>query len=290
MSTSDAPVDTPATPRRDERFWKALALLLGAVVILETLLLAWSIVQKPPAPPAAVVVPTLIGRPIAEARAIIEAIGLEIEPTGRVSDQPESTVLDQDPAPGTMAGPGSVVRIVIATAVAEVVVPDLLGLPEGQALRALTDAGLVAGRRSATAAPLIDDGAVASQEPAAGRRVPRGTPVDFTISVGAVASSASSAESPTSNPTTRPTTQGGSARPPIGQLPVADYRCMVLQAASERIRDDGFKVGRITYSIEGGPVDDTWVVMRQDPSPGATLGRGGPIDIMMASPFGTCQR
>jgi beta-lactam-binding protein with PASTA domain len=213
---------------------------------------------------------------------IADAIGLEIQPTGRVSDQPVSTVLEQHPDPGATVAHGSVVDIVVATAAEQVVVPDLLGVPEPEALRLLSGAGLVPGARTETPAPLIDSGAIASQDPPAGTRVPRGTPVSYSISTAAIAPSEGASISPTPLVAT--------PVPPVNGLRVGDYRCMVLPEARTHIRDDGFKVGRISYSIEGGPVDDTWAVVRQDPAPKSRLARGGAIDILMASPFGICAR
>jgi hypothetical protein len=65
---------------------------------------------------------------------------------------------------------------------------------------------------------------------------------------------------------------------------------MVLPEAEAHIRDDGFTVGRISYSVEGGPVDDTWAVTRQDPPANSSAAPGATIDILLSSPFGTCAR
>src|SRR6185436_7959978 len=177
---------------------------------------------------------------------------------------------------------GAIVSIVVATAAAEVVVPDLIGIPEPEALRLLSDAGLLPGTRTETPAPLIESGAIASQDPAAGARVARGTPVAYAISTATA--------SPSAGPTTNPTPQVPSPVPPVTTNQVGDYRCMILPEATDRIRADGFTVGRVSYSIEGGPVDDTWAVVQQDPAPNSSFTKGGPIDILMASPFGTCAR
>jgi beta-lactam-binding protein with PASTA domain len=282
MTTSEANTNPGAVDRRQARTWKAFALILGAIAILETAVLLREPALVPVPATAVVSMPQFVGRSIEDARTIADAIGLELQPTGRVSDQPISTVLEQHPNPGAPVAQGSVVSIVVATAAEQVVVPDLLGVPEPEALRLLSGAGLVPGARTETPAPLVDPGAVASQDPPAGTRVPRGTPVTYSISTAAIA--------PSAGASTRPTPQVGSAVPPVNKLRVGDYRCMALPAARAHIRDDGFKVGRISYSIEGGAVDDTWVVVRQDPAPKSTLARAGEIDILMASPFGICAR
>lgn len=283
MTTSDADTDSLAVANRRARAWRALVVVLGAILILETALLLREFARSPEPVPLAVSVPDLVGRQFDVAKAIADAVGLEVEPTGRVSDRPISTVLEQDPEPGTSVDPGTTVRIVIATAATDVVVPDLLGIPEPEALRLLSDAGLVAGVRTETEAPLIDEGAVAGQDPGAGTRVPRGTPVSYEVATGAAASSSPGVTSP-------PTPQVGSPQAPVGRLRVGDYRCMVLPEAKAHIRADGFKVGRISYSIEGGAVDDTWAVSRQDPLPKSSAARGATIDILLSSPFGICAR
>jgi beta-lactam-binding protein with PASTA domain len=280
MTDPGTRTEPAATTGRQVRTWKAFALILGAIVILETAVLFGRPAQIPEPATAVVSVPQFVGRSMADARTIADAIGLEIKPTGHVSDQPISTVLEQSPNPGVNVARGSVVSIVVATAAALVVVPDLVGVPEPAALLLLSEAGLVPGARTKTPAPLIDPGAIASQDPPAGTRVPRGTPVTYSISLGVV--------SPSAEASTLPTPQVASPVPPLNRAPVGDYRCMVLPQASARIRGDGFEVGRISYSIEGGPVDDTWVVVQQDPAPKSTLARGGSIDILLASPFGTC--
>ena len=281
MTTSDERTDSLAATNRRARAWRALAVVLGAIVILETAVLLREFGRSPAPAPPAVSVPDLLGRQVEDAKAIADAVGLELQLIGRVSDQPISTVLEQDPRPGTRVDQGDPMRVVIATAASDVVVPDLFGVPESEARRRLSDAGLVAGSRSQTPAPLVEEGAVASQDPAAGTRVPRGAPVSY-----AVASNVSPSPFPTV--TSRPSPVVGTQQPPVGGIPVGDYRCMVLPEAEAHIRDDGFKVGRVSYSIEGGAVDDTWAVTRQDPGPNSSAARGATIDILLSNPFGTC--
>jgi beta-lactam-binding protein with PASTA domain len=282
MTDSGANTDAAATDRWQVRTWKVLALIFGAIVVLETAVLLGEPAPVPEPAMAVVSVPRFVGRSLEDARIIADAIGLEIEPTGHVSDEPISTVLGQRPNPGVDVARGSVVSIVVATAAVQVVVPDLLGVPEREALRLLSEAGLVPGARAETPAPQIDLGAIAFQDPPAGARVPRGTPVTYSISVGQI--------SPSEEASIRPTPHVDSSVPPLMTGRVGDYWCMVLPEASAHIRDDGFEVGRISYSIEGGPVDDTWAVVQQDPAPRSTLAKGGSIDILLASPFGTCSR
>ena len=283
MTTSDERSDSLTAVNRRARVWRALAVVLGVLVILETAVLLREFARSPEPTSLTVSVPDLVGRRIDDARAIVDAVGLELQSTGRVSNRPIATVLEQDPRPGTRVAHGDPVRVVIATAATDVVVPDLLGVPEPEAQRLLSAAGLVAGSRTETPAPAIAEGAVASQDPAAGTRVPRGTPVSYAVATNA-------SPSPVPAVTSRPSPLVSTPQPPVGGIPVGDYRCMVLPEAEAHIRDDGFAVGRISYSVEGGPVDDTWAVTRQDPPARSTAAPGATIDILLSSPFGTCAR
>ena len=58
------------------------------------------------------------------------------------------TVIDQDPEAGALVAGGSTVTATVADEVEPVAVPDLVDLPEDDALAALDDAGLEPGARS----------------------------------------------------------------------------------------------------------------------------------------------
>ena len=196
-------------------------------------------------PRLSISVPQFVGR-IDQGRADHRGCDRARDPADRSCQRPTG-VHRVGTASRTRGRPSLTVRwsgVAIATAAEQVVVPDLLGVPEPEALRLLFDAGLVPGARTETPAPLIDPGAIASQDPPAGARVPRGTPVTYSISTATI--------SPSVGASTRPTPQVPSAVPPVNKLRVGDYRCMVLPAARAHIRDDGFTVGRISSGIEGG--------------------------------------
>jgi len=70
---------------------------------------------------------------------------------------------------------------------------------------------------------------------------------------------------------------------------VGDYRCLTLSVATAAIERDGYVVGTVSYSIEGGAVDATWLVDVQDPLPGEAAAPGTRIDLLLASPFNVCR-
>jgi polar amino acid transport system substrate-binding protein len=88
-----------------------------------------------------------------------------------------------------------------------VVVPDLRGLDEADAVSALVDAGLRAGDRILRSSAQVREGAVIRTSPSAGTLVARGTTVDYVISTGPAPTTAPVTPPPTVEPprTPRPT-------------------------------------------------------------------------------------
>lgn len=274
------PGDPPDEP--DPRRSPLVVLLALTTFVLAVMLFVVLVVWPGQSGPARVTVPNLVGRTLDDARVIAEAIGVELSPTGRVSDRPLSTILDQTPPSGTVVDQGSIVGVTIATADDRVVVPDLRGVPEANAIVILSDAGLVPGARSERSDSSVPAGAIASQAPPPGTGAQRGSPVDYVVSSGIPTPTP---RGPTPTPTVPAATP---SQPSGGGSVVGDYRCLRLPVATARIESDGFRLGRVSYSIEGGAVDETWIVDRQTPGPGSATRRGATIDLLMASPFNTC--
>jgi hypothetical protein len=125
-------------------------------------------------PTAVVRVPNVVGETLSRAKELIRARGLDI---GTVSPHlPSSTpVRKQSPLAGDDVEPGSAVDLVLET----VAVPDLTGLTEQQADARLKKLGLGDGLAQPWDAGV--DATVASQDPAAGKRVPPGEDVELTM-------------------------------------------------------------------------------------------------------------
>ncbi len=96
-------------------------------------------------------------------------------------------------------------------------------------------------------------------------------------------------DSPTPVPSTSPTSPAPSAPPRAGPGLLGDYRCLTLADATAAIGRDGYVVRTVSYSIEGGAVDATWLVEVQDPPPSAAAAPGTPVDLLLASPFNVCR-
>jgi beta-lactam-binding protein with PASTA domain len=128
-----------------------------------------------------VTVPSVLGRPVDDARAAIEAAGLSFgNVTREASDQPVDTVLRTDPAGGTEVDRGSTVSVVISSGPANVQVPDVVGQSADAAQAALGDAGLQSSVQTEETCDAPAD-TVTGQSPQAGTEVEPGATVEITI-------------------------------------------------------------------------------------------------------------
>jgi eukaryotic-like serine/threonine-protein kinase len=124
-----------------------------------------------------VTVPDVLGvsQQIAENR--IEAEDLIANVETQDSDEPEGTIIAQDPLAGTETETDSEVTIVVSTGAGSVLVPDVEGLFRDGAIRIMQNAGLnVVWEDQETTNP-ADDGRVLDQAPEPGQRVPEGETV-----------------------------------------------------------------------------------------------------------------
>jgi len=123
-------------------------------------------------------VPDVVGRPLAEARAAIEALGLGVGEVDESGEGELGTVTASEPAAGAMVDAESDVDLVAVPAGIEV--PDLSGKQYREARSMLEELGLeVTVRRRYSDA--VREFAVRDQEPEAGTRVEPGSEVTITI-------------------------------------------------------------------------------------------------------------
>lgn len=140
-------------------------------------------------------VPSLVGKPTAEAKVALEGVGLSIELTEGESDTvPQGSVISQTPEAGTMVAPGSTVVVVISTGgngTAEtipdgsVAVPNLIGMTETEAKTALTASGLSWSSITEESSDSVAEGRVMSQSVEPDSIVAKDTKVNFVLSKGA---------------------------------------------------------------------------------------------------------
>jgi len=131
------------------------------------------------------------------------------------SDQPQGTVVRTDPAANTQVPQGSPVDVYVSKGPQQV--PDVVGMQQSDAEKALRDAGYVPVPVPSSSSDR-PQGEVIQQIPGAGQREPQGTQVTIVVSSGP-SSPPTSPTSPTtgttSAPTSPPPSLGPSAKPPF---------------------------------------------------------------------------
>ena len=131
-------------------------------------------------------VPNLVGLPLERASQAARDAGFRLaEPVYvRRDDQPEGTVVDQDPPAGTVADEGAAIEPFVSTGRQLVQVPDVTGLPQPEAIATLAGAELTVRRAGTVSDPVVPAGFVISTTPAAGTSVATGTSVGIVVSTG----------------------------------------------------------------------------------------------------------
>ena len=129
------------------------------------------------------------------------------------SDQPKGTVVRTSPAANQQVPRGSPVDVYVSKGPQKV--PDVVGMQQADAEKALRDAGYVPVPVTSSTSDR-PQGEVIQQVPGAGQREPQGTQVTIVVSAGPSSppTSPTSPTTGTSLPTTPPASLAPSAKPP----------------------------------------------------------------------------
>ena len=108
---------------------------------------------------------------------------------GTLTQQSSNTVatgnvISQDPASGSSVAQGSPVNLVISSGPQLVTVPNVEGLTQAAATKALTETKLMVRTITQQSSNTVATGDVISQDPASGSSVAQGSPVNLVISSG----------------------------------------------------------------------------------------------------------
>ena len=205
-------------------------------------------------PPASLVtVPNLSELTQAEAAASLANANLVLGTVTMESSEtvPAGQVIRQDPLADTEADLESAVNLVISTGSGlTALTPNLIGIPQADALTALTTAGLVAGTISQEYSATVSAGNVISQNPGVGVSVSPGSSVALVISRGA-------------QTVTVPEVTG------------------VAQAFAEAaIRNSGLTVGTVTQEFNA--TVSAGSVLRQTPTAGSIVAYGSAVSLVVS--------
>lgn len=133
---------------------------------------------------AFVPVPEVIGSNLDETAYHLLVVGLEVgEVTREESDALEGEVIDQSPAVGEIVAHGTTVDLVVSAGPPSVEIPDVSGLYQSEAARALRDAGfqVTISQRSSWN---VDPGFAVATDPPAGDELQRGSTITLFVSSG----------------------------------------------------------------------------------------------------------
>lgn len=228
--------------------WQA-AVVAGAFVIGYLLTVFWLF----PAPlfSSEHAVPRVIDLGVTEARQKLEAQGMRFRLDDPQTDliAPKNAVVLQDPPPGTVVEPNTIVSLTLSDGPPDVGVPDLAGFPRALAERVLKAAGLAVGRVD-TLPSGSDAGIVVQSRPGPGVGRPAGTAIDLVVSSGRAA------------------------------LAVPTLIGMTLTQVRDQLKAAGLVLGSISTRPGAGRPEGT--VLEQSPEPGTRAGRGTRVDLIVA--------
>lgn len=221
--------------------------------------------------PEQVEVPGVVGSALDDARARLVEARLEVTVRRVFSDEPEGSVVAQNPGTGERVASGSTVRINVSKGTGRVTVPDLVGLTRTEATGRLRRDGLEA---KAFDVPSSEaEGTVIAQNPPPGDQAARGDTVRINVSTG---EDEGTGTGTTTEPTATDATGGETPQPATATVPQTVGRN--LAAAQGTLRDAGFAV--LVDYVSSSEAEGR--VVRQTPAAG-TRARSGATVILRVS-------
>jgi beta-lactam-binding protein with PASTA domain len=133
-----------------------------------------------------VAVPNVVGLTQAAATTAITDANLTVGgvTTASSTTVPAGSVISQSPIAGTQVATSSAVALVVSSGVAQVAVPNVVGLTQAASTTAITDANLTVGAVTNASSTTVPAGSVISQSPIAGTQVVTGSAVALVVSSG----------------------------------------------------------------------------------------------------------
>ncbi len=126
-------------------------------------------------------VPNVIGQSYDSAAEQLRRAGFTAVRQDVDASEPEGTVVDQDPSPGTLLPPGTRVQVSVSTGQSTTAVPDVRGLDEGSAQATLDNEGWEVVIRDTPTQNPDEDGVVISQTPPPGEQAEPGSQVTLFV-------------------------------------------------------------------------------------------------------------
>ncbi|HEY8001985.1 MAG: PASTA domain-containing protein [Vicinamibacteria bacterium] len=153
-----------------------------------------------------ITLPNLIGSQQEVAESQLRRLGLIPNVDTRDADDPEGTVIGQDPGPDSELLRGDEVTIIVSNGAGSVIVPDVVGQSEDSARASLQSRGLSVDVVEQDTDVRSEDGRVLEQAPTPGSRVRSGDQVTIVVGVFTEPETTTTIPSTTSSTTTTTTT------------------------------------------------------------------------------------
>jgi serine/threonine-protein kinase len=196
--------------------------------------------------PGTVEVPTVVGLPVAKARAALKEAGF----SSTVSKQPSSSVpkgrvIAANPNEHTQVQSGTTVALTVSTGVEMKAVPNVVGMSRAEATSALRDAGFEVNENGTDSDEPKDQ--VLSQNPSAGTEQKVGSVVSITYSNG------------------------------VGTVTLDDYVGQKASYAQRKLANDGLAV--VVVERDTSDESEDGIVLAMAPSPGSNLSPGDRVTL-----------
>ena len=234
-------IRTKGSPRvsMNRRIVALIAIILGVG--------AWYVATGPG---SKVVVPSLAGATLKQATKELSDLGLTINiKSEEFSEEiPQGKIISSKPAGGGRIAPSGTVDVFISKGPERFNVPDLAGLDQASAEKALTSNSLTLGSSNSEYSNQVPTGFVVRSNPPAGTSVKRNTLVSLVISKG------------------------------IQQVSIADYKGKVSDQALNELSDAGFNVKQQFVYSEDLPAG---VVISQTPGEG-NADKGSQVTLIIS--------
>ena len=202
-----------------------------------------------------VTVPNLVGMQAANAKQILDTLGLQFEIGGNKSSKLKpNTILSQNPDGGTIVKHGRRIYFILSGGVEKVTVPNLSGHSQREAQFMLERSGFILGKVTYDSSNNFPQNVVMSQSLVANTLAPSGSAISIVVSAGAP-------------------TAGEVSVPNLVGLPLAD--------AQRAILNGGLLLGDITFQPSRRLVPNT--VVEQYPRAQEIVPKGTKINLFVSS-------
>ncbi len=228
--------------------------IIAAVIILLLAAGGWFAAWKMGVFSSTKPAPELRGLSFDEAKAKAEEEGFSIKKGKDIysNDYPEGKVCTQDPEPGQEAQKEGTITVHISKGSKEGVVPNVVGMKQEDVEEYLKEYGYILGNVKMVTDP-AEEGTVLAQDPE------RGTPLDKESKINIEVSDGKGTEKGT----------------------VPSVTGLSLEDAKTRIKEEGFRVGRVDYDWDNS-IDKGYVIYQQYQA-NSLLDKGTSIDIQVSS-------